>query len=249
MINSDITKTDKQSNKKRVDLREFLLSIVFALLVAIFIRSFIFEPFRIPSASMYPTLKIGDVLVVNRFSYGYSKHSLPWSIPVIPGRIFYTLPKQGDIVVIKLPEHPKRFFIKRLIGLPGDSIRLDRGNLYINNKLVSRKYLGNVNDERSGRGVNYAKYISVYNEVLPSGANYNTWSLESVTDQSTFPDTTDEYIIPQDQFFFMGDNRNDSSDSRDLDSFGFIHKDNLLGRASFILFCLKDFKRFFIKLH
>lgn len=249
MLNSDTKKTSKQANKKKFDLKEFLLSIIFALLVAIFIRSFIFEPFRIPSASMYPTLKIGDILVVNRFSYGYSKHSLPWSIPVIPGRIFYTPPKQGDIIVIKLPEHPKRFFIKRLIGLPGDRIKLDRGNLYINNKLVSRKYLGNIQDERSGMGVSYTKYVTVYNETLPGGASYNTWSLESVRDQSTFPDTTDEYIIPQDQFFFMGDNRDDSADSRDLNSFGFIHRDNLLGRASFVLFSLKEFKRFFIRLH
>lgn len=234
--------------KIKFDIRELLSSVLIALIVAVIIRSFIFEPFRIPSASMYPTLKIGDVLVVNKFAYGYSKHSLPWSIPLIPKRVLYTEPRRGDVVVIKLPDHPKRFFIKRLIGLPGDRIKLNAGKLYINDKLIDRKYIGGVQGKRAGRGVEYTPYITVYHETLPSGVDYDIWSLESVRDKSQFPDTTGEYIVPPDHFFLMGDNRNDSADSRDAGYLGFINKENLVGKASFVVFSLHDLRRFFIGL-
>lgn len=234
--------------KQKFDIRELLSSVLVALLIAIFIRSFVFEPFRIPSASMYPTLQNGDILVVNKFAYGYSRHSLPWSIPLIPGRILYTEPKRGDVIVIKLPEHPKRFFIKRLIGLPGDKIKLNKGVLYINNKPIPRKYLGNVEAEIKDKSLEYTKYITVYNETLPGGFNYNTWSLESVRDSSQFPSTTGEYVVPKGHFFFMGDNRDDSADSRDINSLGFINGNNLLGKASFIIFSLHNLKRWFIGL-
>lgn len=231
-----------QNKKRKFDIREFFSSILVALIIAILIRSFIFEPFRIPSGSMYPTLKTGDVLVVNKFSYGYSRHSLPWSVPIIPHRIFYTPPKRGDIIVVKVPEHPKRFFIKRLIGLPGDTVQMIRGNLYINGKAVKRKYLGGADADKH---VKYISYITEYQETLPNNVTYKTWSLEKVRDQLQPPQTTDLFVIPEDKFFFVGDNRDNSADSRDAASLGLITKDQLLGKASFIVLSLNSFNRFF----
>lgn len=226
---------------KKFDLREFLTSVAVALIIAILIRSFVFEPFRIPSASMYPSLNIGDVLLVNKSSYGYSRHSLPWSVPVIMNRIFYSQPHRGDVVVIKLPDHPKRFFIKRIIGLPNDRVMLKAGNLYINGQPIAREYLGKVQVKYPQIG--YLPYVSEYQETLEDGRTYKTWSLESFRDQTEFPSSTQEYVVPADHFFLMGDNRDNSADSRYLSELGFIHRDNILGKASIVVFSLNSFNR------
>ena len=224
-----------------------MCTLIVALSLAILFRSFVYEPFRIPSASMYPTLKINDFIMVSKYSYGYSKHSLPWSLPVIPGRIFFSQPDRGDIVVFKIPEHPKRFFVKRLIGLPGDNIQMKRGSLYINNKLVE------LTDEIEVTHIekNFGSTVGMveYNEILPNGKVHKIWKKgEGYVDNRSFPNTTRKYTVPAEHYFFMGDNRDQSVDSRYTHDIGLIHRDNLLGRVSFMHMSFNDIKRSFSRL-
>lgn len=207
-------------------------TVVYAVLIALFIRTVFAEPFSIPSGSMVPTLLVGDYLFVSKMSYGYSRHSLPLSMPLIKDRIFYTQPERGDVIVFKMPSDNKTDYIKRLIGLPGDKIQMKDGRLYINGTIVDRKSEGEyVLRDASGKALRFEKYT----ETLPNGKQH---PILEASDEGTY-DNTEEFTVPEDHFFMMGDNRDNSLDSRSL-KVGFVPKNNLVGRAKFLFFSHDD---------
>jgi len=208
--------------------KENLITLFYALIIAVIIRSLIIQPFYIPSSSMEPSLLVGDRLFVTKYSYGYSKHSFPFSPPIFSGRIMSGDPERGDVVVFKTPADNRTDYIKRLIGLPGDQIQFIDSNLFINNTevLKSKKsnddliYCGNKNLD-----------VFTFEELLSNGKKYNTVYLKKYSFQNS-----DIFIVPKDHYFFLGDNRDCSKDSRFLTSVGYVHKDNLVGKAQFIFF-------------
>lgn len=208
---------------------ELFSTAFWAILVALVIRTFLFEPFNIPSGSMKPNLLIGDYLFVSKYSYGYSRYSLPFGLPLIPGRIMDALPEQGDVAVFKLPSSTGTDYIKRVIGLPGDRIQMTRGRLYINGKIVPREPMGiTIDTERDGRDVE----MRVYEETLPNGVKHVIYE-----EGDNGPlDNTREYIVPEGHYFMMGDNRDNSQDSRVEDLVGFVPHINFVGRAERLFF-------------
>jgi len=210
-------------------LAENVRTIGYALLIALVIRAFLFQPFFIPSSSMESTLLIGDYLFVSKYSYGYSRHSLPFSPGFFDGRIAGVAPARGDIAVFKVPTDNRTDFIKRVIGLPGDTVQMSGGVLYINDVAVPRQ---RVDDfiERSPSG--NVRRIPQYMETLPNGVSYITLDM---TTNSVW-DNTGLYIVPEGHYFMMGDNRDNSSDSRVPDVVGYVPFENLVGRAEIIFF-------------
>ena len=204
-------------------LWETLKTMIYAVLIAVAVRTFLYEPFNIPSSSMVPTLLIGDYLFVSKYSYGYSKHSLPFSAPLFSGRILEGAPERGDVAVFKLPRDNKTDFIKRIVGLPGDRIQVIGGILHINGAPVQRQRLAEdyVYDGRA-----HAQYI----ETLPGGRQHR---IIEVSD-TAFKDNTEEFVVPPGHYFGMGDNRDNSDDSRGVVSF--IPEENLVGRAEILFF-------------
>lgn len=220
--------------KKTGGLLDTLKTVFWAIVIALMVRTFAFEPFNIPSGSMIPTLLVGDYLFVSKFSYGYSKHSMPFSLPVIPGRVFESEPERGDVVVFKLPSDTTQDYIKRVIGLPGDTVQVTNGRLYINNKLIERERIEDyILTDGSGRSAAVPQYI----ETLPNGKVHRI--LELFGDQGP-SDNTEAFTVPEGHYFMMGDNRDNSADSRAFPSrFRFVPIENLVGRAEF-LFYSKD---------
>jgi signal peptidase I len=244
---------DKAGLKPHGELMENGKTIVYALLIALVLRVILFQPFTIPSASMEPTLYEGDYIIVSKFAYGWSKHSLPISLPIFKGRIFERAPQRGDIVVFKWPHDDKTDYIKRLIGLPGDRIQVKGGQLFINGQAVERKFAGNglatcpgPNELQPG--------VPRYQETFPGGKSIVT---NSCTGATGIADYTDVFVIPEHCYFMMGDNRDNSSDSR-FDAYlppnaaanacpgyngkdgggpgvGFVPAENLVGKADIIL--------------
>ncbi len=200
-----------------------------AILIALTLRTFAFEPFSIPSGSMKPTLLEGDYLFVSKYSYGYSRHSFPMSFPNYKGRIFGEYPKRGDVAVFKFTRNTKIDYIKRIVGLPGDKIQIKNGILFINEKAIERESMG----LWSAKNVNNIMYTyDKYAEKLADDLFYE------VLDASPngMLDNTDVYTVPEGHFFAMGDNRDQSSDSRILSQLGFIPFDNLVGKAQIIFY-------------
>ena len=209
-----------------------LKSIFLAVLIALIIRSFFAEPFNIPSGSMKPNLLVGDFIFVSKWSYGFSKHSLPFSIPLIPGKIFSKLPERGEVVVFKTPEDNRTDYIKRVIGLPGDRIQIIGGKIIINDNLILRKRLNDFIDTDKNSSI---KRIRKYNEYF-FGKNVEVLD---IIDQG-IADNTRLYIVPEGHFFVMGDNRDNSQDSRFTNLVGYIPFENLIGKAQFIFFSLEN---------
>ena len=205
-----------------------LKTLFYALVIAIFIRSLFLQPFYIPSSSMEPNLLVGDRLFVTKYSYGYSKHSFPFSPPIFAGRIFETKPSRGDVVVFKTPADNRTDYIKRIIGLPGDEIRFIDSNLYLNNSEILKSKNSTYNQVYCGK--NKIDTLS-FEEKLPNGKVYNTVYYNSFPYQNS-----DVFKVPENHYFFLGDNRDCSKDSRFLSSVGYVHKDNLVGKAQFIFF-------------
>lgn len=225
--------TTTSDSKKEGGFLETVKVIVHALLIALVIRTLLFQPFNIPSGSMKDTLLIGDYLFVSKFSYGYSRFSIPLSPNLFSGRIMGSEPTRGDVVVFKLPKDNETDYIKRVVGLPGDAIQMINGVLHINGTPVKRERLQDVmEDDGSGRVVP----VKVYRETLPNGVSYETLDL---TDNG-FYDNTPVYNVPAGHYFMMGDNRDNSADSRVLSQVGYVPYENLIGKAQIIFFSIDD---------
>ena len=207
-------------------------SILIAIFIALLIRSFIFEPFNIPSGSMKPNLLVGDFIFVSKYSYGFSKHSLPFSIPLIPGKIFSNTPERGDVVVFKTPENNRTDYIKRVIGLPGDKIVIKNGIIFINGSEILRKKLNDFIDTDNKTS---NKRVRMYNEYFFN----KEINILDITDDGIV-DNTQLFNVPENHFFVMGDNRDNSQDSRFINTVGFIPYENLVGKAQFIFFSLEN---------
>ena len=208
-------------------------TIFYALIIAIIIRSLFVQPFYIPSSSMEPTLLVGDRLFVTKYSYGYSKHSFPFSPPIIKGRIFTNLPKVGDVIVFKTPTDNRTDYIKRLIGAPGDKIQFINGDLFINNNQVLKSRVSKKDIIYCG---NKKIEVNTFEEKLSNGKIYKAVYLKNYSFQNS-----DVFTVPINHYFFLGDNRDCSKDSRYLTSVVYFHKDNLVGKAQFIFFS-SDFR-------
>ena len=213
---------------------ENIKTLIFALLVALIIRSFLFQPFYIPSSSMEPTLLVGDRLFVSKYTYGYSRHSLPFSPKIYNNRFWLTKPKRGDVIVFKTPADNRTDYVKRLIGLPGDNIQIIQGYLFLNGKKISRKKINNSYKINCG---NEIINTNLFEETLPSGVTY----LAAYKISGTMINT-DEYIVPNNHYFFMGDNRDCSKDSRFLSSVGYVNFNNFVGKVQ-VLFFSNDKKK------
>jgi signal peptidase I len=227
------TKREAQSG----GLGDTIRVIIEALLIALVIRTFAFQPFNIPSGSLIPTLLIGDYLFVSKYAYGYSKHSFPFSAVPIPARIWGAEPKRGDIAVFKWPRDNDTDYIKRVIGLPGDRVQMIRGRLHLNGEAVP-KIADGFFETRDAFG--RPARVPRYRETLPNGVSYNV--IEINGDNSFPTDNTPEYIVPSGHFFMMGDNRDNSTDSRDFspNGVGFVPYENFVGRAEMVFFSIEE---------
>lgn len=229
---------EKNVGKDDSEWGELLRTAVFAVLLALVIRTFLFEPFNIPSGSMLPTLKVGDYLFVSKYSYGYSRYSFPFGIGGFEGRVMSNKPARGDVVVFKLPSEPSIDYIKRIIGLPGDRIQVKNGRLYINGQLMDREDLGLGEYESEYGGT---VKISEYVETLPEGQMHLIYE-----EGDSHPlDNTVAFAVPEGHYFMMGDNRDNSRDSRVSDAVGFVPFENFVGRAEFIFFSTNGKAKFY----
>jgi len=233
-------------------LWETVKVIVQALLIAFFVRTFLYQPFNIPSASMYPTLKVGDYIFVSKLSYGYGKYSFNFqfsgfgSEPIVkccsfvnfPGRqVLPALPERGDVAVFKYPGDLNVDYIKRVIGLPGDRIQMKHGVLFINGVAVKKERIEDYVDpsrDAAPEGKAGSAVVAQFRETLPNGVTYN------VLDYGERDlDNTDEYQVPAGRYFMMGDNRDNSADSRILSGVGYVPVENFVGKANIIFFSFK----------
>ncbi|MBS0472575.1 MAG: signal peptidase I [Proteobacteria bacterium] len=228
--------------KKEEGIVETIKTIVYALLIALVIRTFLFQPFYIPSGSMEATLLVGDYLFIEKFAYGYSRNSFPFSAAPFSGRIFASQPKPGDVIVFKMPNenspHYMDDYIKRLIGMPGDRIQMINDRLYINGKIVPRVREGNAVVECPYFLSQYSS-VPQYRETLPNGVSYLTADCTPNGDN----DNTGVFVVPPGHYFMMGDNRDNSDDSRG--DVGYVPFDNLVGRAEIRFFSIDDSAHWF----
>lgn len=216
----------RKSSGGFADMMKTLFQVI---LLALVVRSFAYEPFNIPSKSMQPTLLVGDFLLVSKFSYGYSRHSLPFSLHLFDGRIFARPPQRGDVAVFKVPTDNRTDYIKRVIGLPGDRIKVEHRVLTINGVAVKRQAVEDYidRDPRTGSTIRHLQYI----ETLPNGRAH---IIIEDAGPEVAADNTEEYVVPPGHYFMMGDNRDNSEDSRFLTAVGYVPEENLVGRAEII---------------
>lgn len=218
----------KVAEKQTDELIDMIKAMAMAAMIALTIRTFVFEPFNIPSGSMLPTLQIGDYLFVEKYAYGYSKYSFPLEVVSFDGRVMEGMPKRGDVAVFRQPKKPQIDYIKRLIGLPGDRIQVRGGVLHINGVAVLRDFLGTENIDDGGMFHFYTRYI----ETLPNDVKHYIYE---ISDFEALDDT-EVFTVPPGYYFAMGDNRDSSLDSRVQEQVGFVPAENLVGRAAFIFF-------------
>ena len=239
MSNTNFKNLKPVVKKPEGGIGETIRVIIEALLIAVVVRTFLFQPFNIPSGSMIPTLLVGDYLFVSKYAYGYSKHSVPFSALPVNGRfLFVSEPKRGDVVVFKLPKDNATDYIKRLVGLPGDRVQVTSGILFINGTAVKRETNGSfMTNDRWGR----LAPVPLFRETLPGGVSHNILELEG---DNAYLDNTNEYVVPPGHYFMMGDNRDNSQDSRVLTEVGFVPFENLVGRAEIIFFSMQEDAKF-----
>ena len=218
---------------------ENLKTLVYALILALIIRSFLLQPFYIPSSSMEPNLLVGDRLFVAKYEYGYSRHSFPFSPKFTNKRFVAKKPSRGDVIVFKTPADNRTDYIKRLIGLPGDTIQMKDGEIFLNKKKIKRRSVKITKEINCGKE---AINVNAFEEILPNGKKYIAVYREDGTMLNT-----DVFVVPDDHYFFMGDNRDCSKDSRFLSSVGYVSFINLVGKAKIIFFSNDKKKGSFIK--
>jgi len=238
----------KHKEKQPETFGEFIRSIGLAVLIAMIIRTFAFQPFVIPSGSMKPTLLISDFLFVSKYTYGYSKYAFPFSPNLFSGRIFYkNKPKIGDIVVFRGPFDPDTDYIKRVVGLPGDRVQVREGILFINDKACPVEPAGEFVDDlwtKQGKakgehevrisGKGHERHIPMYTETLPNGVKHLILKKDPFGEG--YLDNTQVFVVPEGHYFMMGDNRDESGDSRILTQIGYVPEENLIGQAKIIWF-------------
>ena len=224
------------TKRKEGGISETVRVIFHALVIALVIRTFLFQPFNIPSGSMKATLLVGDYLFVSKYSYGYSKYSLPLSPPIYDGRLpgGFT-PERGDVVVFRLPKDTSTDYIKRVIGLPGDKIQVIDGVVNINGVPVKRARVTDFIEKEEGTRDTPVKR---WKETLPNGVSFETLDLVD----NGFADNTQVYTVPADHYFMMGDNRDNSTDSR-FSQVGFVPFENIVGKAQIIFFSVYEGER------
>ena len=196
------------------------------------VRTFIAQPYNMPSGSMMPTMLIGDYFFVSKFAYGYTRYSLPFSPPVISRRIFAAEPQRGDLVVFRLPRDQATDFVKRVVGMPGDRIQMIGGQLHINGRAVTRERVDDFVYDDGGKTVRAKRW----RETLPNGVSYETLDLQD----NGFLDDTPVFTVPVDAYFMLGDNRDNSIDSRVLNQVGYIPADHLIGRITMIFYSVDE---------
>ena len=225
-------KVQKQKKTAAGELRETIVVVVEALLIALVFRTFIYQPFSIPTASMQPSMMIGDYFLASKFAWGYGQYSFPFGLVPMQGRLFGGLPNRGDIAVFyNAPTGDE--YVKRVIGLPGDTIQMKEGRLYINDVEVPREKLGTGTDTDS---TGYTVPVTLYKETLPNGV---THIIQEIADNGPL-DNTGIYKVPEGHYFMMGDNRDRSQDSRVLSAVGYVSVNNLIGKAEVRFFSIKD---------
>ena len=227
-------KVSSKVKKQKGGIFDTIKTLIYAVIIAMLIRTVGYEPFNIPSGSMKPTLLVGDYLFVSKFSYGYSRYSIPLGLPIFNGRFISKYPERGDVAVFKLPSDNSTDYIKRVIGLPGDEIQVINGILYINNKEVVREKVKDFyENDRYGNNIRIEQYI----ETLPNGVSYLTLD----TNKDSMADNTRIYKIKPGHVFMMGDNRDDSADSR-FSQVGQVPLVNFVGKAEILFFSLYNWK-------
>lgn len=217
--------------EKKSQIKEFT-SFIFVIILALMIRTFVLELFFVPTPSMKATILENDYIFSTKYSYGYSKYSLPFSPNIISGRILASPPERGDIIIFRPPHRMDIRYVKRLIGMPGDKVQLINDVVYINDKAIERAEIGTYVSEK---GKNYIKY----KEILPNGVSYFSYKLQQHNPSLANPyGNTPIFYVPQDHYFFLGDNRDESGDSRvDL---GFVPFENFIAKGQFIIFSTKE---------
>ncbi|MDP1730036.1 MAG: signal peptidase I [Devosia sp.] len=223
-------KAEKKAQKS--ELRETIVVIVEALIIALLFRTFLYQPFSIPTASMQSTLMIGDYFISSKFTWGYGKYSFPLPLPFNGRLLMLSEPQRGDVAVFR-NEITDEDYIKRVIGLPGDRIQMKAGRLYINGTMVEREQIGTGEDVDSDRR---AVPVTIYTETLPNGV---THTIQEVSDSQPLDDTA-EYVVPAGHYFMMGDNRDRSADSRVLSQVGYVALGNLIGKAEARFFSINN---------
>lgn len=210
-------------------IKRNLAELSWALVVAMIIRSFLFQPFIIPTGSMIPTILVGDFIFANKYTYGYTKHSFPLGIVPIKGRVFAKDPEVGDVIIFNNPKDEGKDYVKRCIGRSGDRIQMIGGYLHINGKKLDLEFVKeHIQSDEQGRSYKVKEYI----ETLPNGVKHPIYKIFFTTDPRDKYNNTPEFIVPEGHFFGMGDNRDNSMDSREQERVGFIPSENLMGRAS-----------------